>query len=121
MWPDYFFEIFGLHRREGSMEKIEIPTGYEILQHHLDSSLDQAARGKGKIRHAQHTQPFDEQIICTIGRLLGSYDFEIGQAIKKIVEAKRIHKLNGPAQAKTELYGAINYLVAACIILDEME
>ena len=104
-----------------NMNNTEIPSGYEVLRHHLDLSFDQAARGKGKIRHAQHTQPFDEQPICSIGRMLGSYDFELGQAIKKIVEAKRIHKLNGPAQAKAELYGAINYLGAACVILDEME
>ena len=58
-------------------------------------------------------------MICAIGRELGSYDYEIGQAIKKAFEAKRIHKIYGKEKAVAELYGAINYLCAACMLIEE--
>lgn len=92
---------------------------YKQLSNHLVGAYHQASKGKGKERHAEEATPFEQQPICTIGRMLGSYDFELGQAIKKLSEVKRIHHLKGACPAIAEIYGAINYAAAACILIQE--
>lgn len=100
----------GLSSSDGTI----IPDGYESLWSVLDDAADQAANGKGKVRHAVRGQAFEEQQICTITRDVGQ-GFPLGQAKKKIVESLR---LPWP-QARAELLGAINYLAAAIIVGDE--
>ena len=75
------------------------------------------ARSKGIERHAlSPTQPFNKQPICDIARQLG-LGAPLGQAMKKILESQQLARY--PARAKAELLGAINYLAAAVIVLDE--
>lgn len=91
--------------------------GYERLQRVLEDALAQAARGKGAQRHATTTgQPFHEQLICELGRHVGT-GFGLGQAAKKVLEAGR---LPDPA-AIAELYGAINYIAAAIILIEDRQ
>jgi hypothetical protein len=80
----------------------------------LQAAYDQAARGKGKERHASTGQPFEEQPMSAINRTLGSIDGFLYQAAKKAQESRRLPY--GRAQA--ELLGAINYLAGAVIALD---
>ena len=92
---------------------IEIPEGYEALAYVLDKALNQAAHGKGKERHATG-EPFDQQPICAITRRVG-FGYPLGQAEKKIEESQRLDT----DAAVFELLGAINYLAAAVICLEE--
>jgi hypothetical protein len=84
--------------------------GYETLADVLARAYDQAARGKGKERHAQDL-PFDQQPMQTISQLVGSADGLRYQAIKKIQEAPRLSHDAGVR----ELLGAIVYLAGAII------
>ena len=93
-------------------------TGYEPLKRVLDEAYQQAAGGKGKERHASDGRPFMEQPIMTIARDVGN-GFLTGQAIKKAIEARRINSLRGPGAAKAELLGAIVYLAAAVLRVEE--
>lgn len=98
-----------------------VAPGYGLLARHLMNALEQASKGKGKERHAQDGQPFERQQICTINKEIGSHHGCLYQASKKAIESVKILELHGKEAAKAEIYGAINYLAAACIILDEME
>lgn len=92
---------------------IEIPEGYEALAYVLEKALNQAAHGKGKERHATG-EPFDQQPICAITRRVG-FGYPLGQAEKKIEESQRLDT----DASIFELLGAINYLAAAVICLEE--
>lgn len=87
--------------------------GYEMLEDVLRRAYDQAARGKGKERHANgkafHDQPMQDLI-----RLHG-VGFATGQASKKASEA-----LGLPTTERqvAELLGAIVYLSGAVIALE---
>ena len=94
---------------------------YQALEDHLLEAYSQASTGKGKERHGSTGAFFEDQVICSIGRMLGSVDFELGQAIKKISESKEILKRYGKERAKAELYGAMVYLVGACVLIDEAD
>jgi hypothetical protein len=83
----------------------------------LEQALSQAAEGKGKDRHA-NGRPFNEQPIITIGKMVGP-GFPIGQALKKGQEAAGMISRHERQAAKRELLGAINYLAAAVILIDE--
>ena len=75
------------------------------------------ARSKGVERHAlTPDQSFDKQPICDIARQLG-LGAPLGQAMKKILESQQLSRF--PGRAKAELLGAINYIAAAVIVLDE--
>jgi hypothetical protein len=91
---------------------------YAGLAKHLRGAYDQASKGKGKERHASEGQPFEQQVIVMIGMMLDSFDYELGQAIKKTIEAKRLYQIKGPEYAIQELYGAINYLAGACRVIE---
>jgi hypothetical protein len=84
---------------------------YKELKKVLDMALSQASEGKGKERHANN-EPFEDQLIFTIEKLVKS--FQLGQAIKKIVESQRLPK----ERAQAELLGAINYICAHFIQLN---
>ena len=88
---------------------MDVP-GYASLADVLARAYDQAARGKGKERHAQDL-PFDQQPMQTISQLVGSADGLRYQAIKKIQEAPRL----APEAGVRELLGAIVYLAGAII------
>lgn len=91
-------------RKSGDVE------GYEILADVLDRAYAQAATGKGKERHAQAGEPFDEQVMQD-----GARRFGVGallfQAFKKSEESQRLPL----EQGIRELLGAINYLAGAVI------
>ncbi len=87
--------------------------GYDKLADVLGRAFSQAATGKGKERHA-NAQPFEEQSTQKIMQLLETSDGATHQAIKKLVEARRL-----PADKRTaERLGAIVY-IASAIIADE--
>lgn len=83
---------------------------YQELFHVLDEAYDQAARGKGKERHASE-ENFEEQPIMWIEKHFKS--FQLGQAVKKLHESQGL-----PVdRAVRELLGAINYIAARVIYL----
>lgn len=91
--------------------------GYESLARILERALDQAQNGKGNERHQIGDAVFDKQPICELGRLYGT-GYNFGQAAKKAHETNQLPN----KQAKlNELYGAINYLAAAAILIEEGE
>ena len=87
---------------------------YLSLWSTLQDAWSQAAFGKGKDRHQKNDEPFEDQPICMFARRVG-IGFPLGQAMKKIDEAARME----PEAAVNELFGAINYLAAAVIVLRE--
>ena len=86
--------------------------GYKDLHIVLTDCFDQAARGKGKERHAEG-QPFADQPIMWIEKYFKSY--QLGQAVKKVHESQRLPK----EAAIKELRGAIVYLSAKIIDLSK--
>ena len=86
---------------------------YASLTSVLVRAYEQAASGKGAERHA-NGEPFEQQPICAINRLHGSIDGALFQVAKKAHESRRLPR----DRAVSELLGAINYL-AACVILVE--
>ena len=93
---------------------IHVPEGYEALAKVLSLAMAQASSGKGKERHGGHGEPFHEQQICEIQKRVGG-GFCQGQAVKKIYEADVLDC----ERAIDELLGAINYIAAAIIVLQE--
>lgn len=79
-------------------------SAYQSLHDVLCDALAQAAEGKGKERHAEDGQAFEEQWIMRLAPL----SFTVGQACKKAIESLRLP----PDRAERELLGAINYLAA---------
>ena len=86
---------------------------YAALKRVLGYAVLQASEGKGKERHADG-EPFERQKICRIARSVG-IGFPLGQALKKAEEAERLE----PGAAMREILGAINYLAASYLILEE--
>jgi hypothetical protein len=87
--------------------------GYFPLLSVLNDALNEAQNGKGAERHGNGLS-FTEQPALTITRAVG-LGFPLGQAMKKIQECQRMDT----DAAKRELLGAINYLAAAILFLDE--
>lgn len=88
---------------------------YVSLQRVLARAYAQAADGKGKDRHVKTAgQRFEDQPICTLQRIFGT-GYAFGQASKKAEESTRLPR----DRAVAELLGAINYLAAAVIVLEE--
>jgi hypothetical protein len=93
--------------------KVTVRNGYNDLFIVLQQALWQAQDGKGAVRHGNGLS-FMEQPALTITRAVG-LGFPLGQAMKKIQESQRMDT----DAAKRELLGAINYLAAAVLFLDE--
>ena len=114
---EYLIRDFGVvkapDRLSRSTEPVPVENPYRSLRYVLELAVDQAANGKGKERHASG-EPFDQQKICKISRAVG-VGFALGQAIKKAEESVRLNKESG----LREILGAINYLAAAYIVLNE--
>jgi hypothetical protein len=104
---------------EERIQEMLPPAGYDILHRIFHRAIDQAAFGKGKERHASG-EPFEEQPICVVGRWVG-IGAPLGQAIKKSRESFRLLQIKGPDAAIFELLGAMNWLAAAVIILEEIK
>lgn len=100
-------------RQEDRTIPVFVAEGYDALFVTLAKALEQAQAGKGKERHA-NDQPFTEQPIFTIGKLMG-LGFQGGQALKKTTEALGMVKREQYAAAEREILGAINYLAAIAI------
>lgn len=96
-----------------------VPDGYRILKDILDEALDQASRGKGKARHAEGVEAFEDQQICEIPRRVG-VGFNLGQAVKKCYESKRLAEKD-VERGVAELLGAINYIAGAIIVMRDNE
>lgn len=90
---------------------------YVALGRVLDAAYNQAAAGKGKERHANN-KPFDRQPIMEIARMVG-VGYQLGQAMKKAQEASGMLSREQPERAQAELLGAINYLAAAYLVIEE--
>lgn len=91
---------------------------YMSLERVLRGAYKQASKGKGKERHATN-EAFESQKICVISRWIQDSPVAgvLFQAIKKSVESSRLPS----DRAIRELQGAINYLAAAIILLEEQE
>lgn len=100
---------------EKTQSCINVNPGYECLAEVLHEALDQAQNGKGHERHADG-RTFKGQPILVLQRMYG-VGFAAGQAAKKVEEAQRLPY----EQARKEILGAINYLAAMAIRLDEIE
>jgi hypothetical protein len=99
---------------EGKLNWIRTVPGYDDLFHVLALAYDQAARGKGKERHANN-KPFAQQPLFDLANKF-STGFLLGQAAKKLEESMG---LTYGSDVK-ELLGAIVYTAAAIMHL-EME
>ena len=102
----------------------EVVEGYEGLLYTLIDAYEQAAKGKGKARHAKNGAAFKDQPIFTIAREHG-LAFLTVQAAKKLSEIYSF--LDDEAddtryeRAYNELAGAIVYTAAAMMQLADME
>lgn len=103
-------------RRSTSSAKVSAEDpAYAKLRHVLGDAYDQAAVGKGRDRHVKREdQPFEDQPICSLQRIYGS-GYAFGQVGKKMEESMRMDT----KAAVAELYGAIIYIAAAIIVLEE--
>lgn len=89
--------------------------GYEELKRVLLLAFDQAARGKGKERHANDL-PFHQQPIQTISDLIQSPGGLAYQIMKKTQEALSLPTIE---RQRRELLGAIVYTAALIIWLEK--
>lgn len=92
---------------------------YAPLREILDEAYAQAADGKGKERHA-NDKPFLEQPLFKITDSVG-IGFPMGQAMKKIEEAKGMVDRGQPVAAINEMLGAIVYLCATILHLKKIK
>ncbi len=99
------------------LEKTEMM--YAPLKRVLMTAYNQAAVGKGRERHA-NSNDFLNQDIMAIARAHG-IGFQTGQAEKKVREAHGMIDRTELRAAKAELLGAINYLAAAYLLIEEKE
>lgn len=90
---------------------------YAKLVKVFEAAYEQTAEGKGKERHAVEDQPFEMQTMCEITRRVQGSPVSpmLYQAVKKCYESPRLSL----SRARTELLGAIDYLAAGVILLDE--
>lgn len=93
-----------------------VKEGYVPLYSILIRALAQAQSGKGSERHGQGL-PFEEQPIVVIPRLQNSDIGLMYQAIKKLQESQRMDT----GAAVKERLGAINYIAASIMWLEERE
>jgi hypothetical protein len=92
-------------------------TDYIKLEGVLRDAYEQASYGKGKERHANDL-PFHQQRILGITRNLGTAQGLAYQVQKKTLEALDMKTF---AQQKRELLGAIVYVAAMIIYMEEQD
>jgi hypothetical protein len=96
----------------------KVSTDYAKLKDVLDHAYNQAARGKGKARHA-NDKPFDRQPILEIGRMVGT-GYATGQIMKKAQEAHGMVARGEHEAAVAELLGVIVYAASAVVLVKEL-
>jgi len=94
----------------------EADPNYTALASVLADAYAQASSGKGAERHSDG-RPFEDQPIMRITDAVGT-GFPAGQAIKKIQEACGCYEEH-PERAKADLLGAINYIAALTIHIED--
>lgn len=99
--------------RGAGVEHVLAADGYELLAAVLQRAFNQAAHGKGKERHAQHGERFEDQMMQDMARRFGVGAL-LSQAFKKSEESQRLP----PGRDTNELLGAIVYLAGAVIALE---
>lgn len=105
------------NRRIPEAEATEVM--YAPLKRVLMTAYNHAAVGKGRERHANGGD-FLTQDIMAIARVHG-IGFQTGQAEKKVRESHGMMERGDYRLAKAELLGAINYLAAAYLLIEEKE
>lgn len=92
---------------------------YAKLEEVFKNAVEQAQYGKGRARHVDLSSDdnFESQKMCQIGRWVQGSPAAgpLHQAIKKSIESARLE----PEAAIAELYGAMNYLAGAIILISE--
>jgi hypothetical protein len=102
------------------MSEVEITEAmYAPLRRVLMTAYNHAAVGKGRERHANGGD-FLSQDIMAIARVHG-IGFQTGQAEKKVRESHGMMDRGDYRSARAELLGAINYLSAAYLLIEEKE
>lgn len=97
--------------------------GYSALAAVLIEAYEQAARGKGRARHAGSPvgfRPWAEQPILQIGRMAGP-GYSIGQVMKKAQEAFSMLERGEFDAARAELLGVIVYAASAHVLSEELQ
>jgi hypothetical protein len=105
------------NRRISEAEKTE--DMYAPLKRVLMTAYNHAAVGKGRERHGNGGD-FTSQDIMAIARVHG-IGFQTGQAEKKVRESHGMMAREDFRSARSELLGAINYLAAAYLLIEEKE
>ena len=105
------------YRRMSEADRTEAM--YAPLKRVLMTAYNHAAVGKGRERHANGGD-FLNQDIMAIARAHG-IGFQTGQAEKKVRESHGMIAREDFRSAKAELLGAINYLAAAYLLIEEKE
>lgn len=105
------------YERSRMAKKISEERQYGALEDILTMAANQAQHGKGKERHANEGEPFEDQKICEITRRLSDNPVAgpLFQAVKKCYESGRLPK----DKAIVELRGAIVYIAAAIRVREE--
>lgn len=107
--------IEGSGERKVTQLPVAVVEGYEELSLVFVAALNQAQKGKGAERHQVGGASFIKQPICELTRIYGlAYPF--GQAAKKTHE---VSQLTAKGAKLAEILGALNYLAAAYIVIDE--
>lgn len=88
--------------------------GYERLMDVFKDAHDQAAKGKGKQRHANDL-PFHAQ---RMQRISESLDSPMGMAYQVQKKLQEGLQMKDPGARRAELLGAMNYLAGVIIFLD---
>lgn len=99
------------------MNRSEFP-GYEAVIDAFEMAVADAARGKGRARHAAGAVRFEAQPMMQITRMVG-VGFPLGQAQKKAQEAALFSGLDDRQAARIEILGAMVYLAGAYIALGD--
>lgn len=93
--------------------------GYQELARVLTEAFNQAARGKGKERHA-NDKPFTEQPIMQIANMVGTGGHAY-QIMKKTQEAQGMVHKGDFNHAIHEMRGAIVYAAAMILFIEGLE
>ena len=94
--------------------------GYQILRDVLDCAYDQAVTGKGEERHGLGRK-FPDQHIVSYPRERGTMEGLMFQVKKKMEEAVDLFKNGDAGKAEEDLLGAIVYLAAMVIFIEERD
>lgn len=100
-----------------SKKEVLVPEEYEALWYINNKCLDRVIHGKGKERHFDG-KPFEQQDICAITREEG-WGYPIGQARKKLNEARRMFAKGDKSRAINEVLDASIYLQALALVMEE--